>query len=333
MESAASRQARLDPGLRALLGELVPLRFDDGGSRAEDRPGHVRGASAIVRDAERLVIVQDDVRVLALRAADGTIAPLLLPADEDGVRTFDDGRANKHRKLDLEACVRLPDGRLLALGSGSTRARERLVVVEPGAQATGPGREPGARIVEASDLYAGLRAARAFSGSELNVEGAVVVGDALRLFQRGNGAPRGGIDPVSATAELALPDFLAWLDAGAAAPRPMRIVRFDLGDCAGTPFGFTDASLLPDGRIAFLACAEASPDTVRDGEVLGCRFGIIDDADVRTVPIVDAAGRPVREKLEGLCPRPGRSDSFDVVVDMDRADEPARLGGLAVSGG
>src|SRR5690606_27961518 len=68
-----------DPDLSALLGPMSPLRYDDGGSAAEDRPAHVRAASAVRRWGERLVLVQDDVHVLALRDAVGRVWPRLLP--------------------------------------------------------------------------------------------------------------------------------------------------------------------------------------------------------------------------------------------------------------
>ena len=82
---------------------------------------------------------------------------------------------------------------------------------------------------------------------------------------------------------------------------------------------------------AYLASAEDSPDAVRDGAVAGCRFGIIDGEDVRTTAIVDRAGRAVALKLEGLAARADEPGVFDVVVDMDRHDEAARLGVLVVT--
>jgi len=320
-DPVGTRCARLDPALAAVLGELTPLRYADGGSVEEDRPGHLRGASALVRDGSRLVIVQDDVHVLAIRDARGRVSPRLLPPDPTGARTFDDVRGNKLGKLDLEACVRLPDGRILALGSGSHPARERIVIAD-GSDAV--------RVVDAAALYANLRAARSFSGSELNIEGAIVADGFLRLFQRGNGASRDGLEPVTATGDLPLTAFLDWLDRGAEAPPLERIVRYALGEVGGVRYGFTDATRLDDGRIAFLASAEDSPDAVRDGAVAGCRFGIIDGEDVRTTGIVDREGRPVALKLEGIAARPGESGAFDVVVDMDRAEEAARIGALVV---
>ena len=55
------------------------------------------------------------------------------------------------------------------------------------------------RLFDATALYDVLAADRAFSGSELNLEGAVVDGPSLRLFQRGNGATIDGREPIDAT--------------------------------------------------------------------------------------------------------------------------------------
>lgn len=329
---APMRRLRARPGreLVAELRDLVPLRYADGGSDEDDRPPHVRGASALVREGDRLVIVQDDVHVLAVLDADGAASARLLPveaptgqAQSAAVRTFDDRRGNKHRKLDLEAAIRLADGRIVAFGSGSSPLRERLVVLDSRGEA---------RIVEAASIYAGLRAEPEFAGSELNIEGAVVDGDAIRLFQRGNGAPRAGLEAVTATADLSLAGFLDWLDRRGPPPRPEAITQFELGEIEGVRLAFTDATRLDDGRIAFLACAEGSPDAVQDGPVLGCVFGVIDGGDVAVTPVVDPSGRRVALKLEGLAARPGTPGRFDVVVDMDRIDEPARLGRIVVSG-
>lgn len=80
----------------------------------------MRAASAVCRSGGRLVIIQDDTNVLTYRHDDGHTEAVLLPAGEGGRRTFDGWQGNKHAKMDLEACAALPDGRLVALGSGST---------------------------------------------------------------------------------------------------------------------------------------------------------------------------------------------------------------------
>lgn len=329
------RRARLDPSMSAVLHDVVPLRYAGGEERASDRPGHVRAASAVRRWGGRLVLVQDDVNVLALHddvgGSAGEVVPRLLPWGEGRRRVFDDGLGNKHAKLDLEAGLVLPDGRFVALGSGSTSRRERVVVAWPDGRVA---------LRDAAELYAALRAETGFSGSELNLEGAVAVGDRLWLLQRGNGAPTATAAPIDATAELDLPAWVAWLDGHGGLPALERVTAYDLGAVQGVRLGFTDAAALPDGRVAYVAVAEASPDAVRDGEVVGCRFGLIDGDDVRTCDVTDAAGLPTRLKLEGL-----ELEGLDaaggaagaarlwVAIDMDRPDEPAMLGRLRVAWG
>lgn len=331
MKNAMTLVSRDDPQLRATLTGLVRLTLVGGASVADDHPGHVRAASALRRWGTRLVMVQDDVNALSLRDAAGQVRPLLLPAGKGGRRVFGDERGNKHDKMDLEACVILPDGRLVAFGSGSTAARETLVVVTPG--------EP-PRLVDGTALYAHLRAEPAFAGSELNIEGALVAGDVLVLLQRGNGAARGDRMPVNAIGRLDLAVFLRWLDHGETAPELVGITRLELGALHGIALGITDASLTHDGRIALIACAEASPDVTRDGRVVGCRFGLIEGDGLRMTDVLDGEGRLAAVKLEGIEHRPiehrpiehraGRALVFDVVADMDRPAEPACLGRLDV---
>lgn len=325
------RRARVDPSMSAVLHELVPLRYAGGEDLATDRLGHVRAASAVRRWQGRLVLVQDDVNVLGLvdasKQAGGCVEPRLLPWGEGQRRTFDEGRGNKAAKLDLEAGLVLPDGRFVALGSGSTPRREHMVVAWPDGRV---------ELREGAELYAALRAEVGFSGAELNLEGATVVGERLWLFQRGNGAPTATTDPVDASAELDLAAWVAWLDGRGSLPPLERVTTYDLGTIAGVRLCFTDAATLPDGRVAFVAAAEASPDAVRDGEVLGCRFGVIAGDDVLTCDVTDAGGEPSRLKIEGLEPAAsgdaeGGLRRFWVAVDMDRPDQPAMLGDLRVT--
>jgi hypothetical protein len=286
----------------------------------------VRAASAIRRRGSRLVILQDDVNAIAvLDPATHSTLPLLLPAGPNGARVFDDGHGNKKQKLDLEACVALPDGRLVALGSGSWPERERLVII-----ATDSGSS--VQVVEAGDLYAELRVHAERRAAEINIEGAVVQGARLRLLQRGNG--KHGSTPWNAILDLALDEFLGWLDGRGRRLEVQGILEVDLGAIEGVPLGFTDATVVADGRIAFLACAEDSADAQSDGPVLGCRFGWLeaDDRLAATTVVVDADGKPTGLKLEGIEVSAGGGAVFDVVADMDRPDEPGQIAELTVCG-
>jgi hypothetical protein len=303
----------------ARLGVPVPLRFD-AAAPGLDLPGHVRAGSGLTLWRGWRVVVQDDVHALALvDPASHTVHSVPLPAGPDGVRTFGDDRGNKHLKKDLEACLTLPDGRLVALGSGSTTGRQRIVVMSD---------DLSIRVIDGASLFGHLRARGDFSGAELNIEGAAVAAGALHLFQRGNGASREGLRAINAIGTVSLEAFVAWLDGLGPSPSLVAACEVDLGLLGGVPLGFTDAAALPNGHLAFLAGAEASPDTYSDGVVVGSCIGLVDPALGRVIvaPIVDDKGVPTRLKLEGLSFEGLNADGhacFGVVADMDTPDVPS----------
>jgi len=297
-------RALRDPSLTARVVRSIPLLYGDGADASLDRPAYVRSASGIVRLGGRIAVIQDDANFIALIDPETGLADAItLPAGEGGVRQFDDLRGNKRFKLDLESVVVVGDT-LIAFGSGSLPARERIVTVH--------GTE--ARVVDASALYARLRAATEFSGSELNVEGAAVLAGTLRLFNRGNGAARDGLHPVNASCDLDLAAFLAFLG-GAPAPSPSNVRQYDLGVIHGFPLTFTDAVALGDA-ILYSAAAEDSPDATRDGPVAGAVIGIIEGDSARYCE-VDAG------KIEGILPL--SSGRILAVVDPDDPHLPSTL--------
>ncbi len=308
------------PDWVARLGELRPLHYTTVPAGA-DLPGHVRAGSAVRRFGPRLVVVQDDVSALALvDLASGDVTPLLLPAGASGERQFSEQRGNKGRKLDLEASCLLPDGRLVAFGSGSTAARERLVLVSEQL-------EP--RVVDAGALYAALRRHPALARAELNLEGAVLAGRRLKLLQRGNGARVGGRPALNAIVELDAEQLTRWLDGAGPAPEPERVTPLALGAVDGVPYGLTDGVLLPGGQLALLASAEDSPDTYRDGAVYGSRVGLLEHERAWLTDILDAEGRPTTLKLEGLELLGVEDDGALELLAVTDRDDPARPAQLA----
>jgi hypothetical protein len=278
----------------------------------------VRSASGLLCAGHRLAVIQDDANFVALAdPATGQASVIALPAGEGGLRQFDDVRGNKHFKLDLESCVMLDDPAggetLVAFGSGSTAFREKIVVIR-GIESNGPD----VRVVDASALYALLRAETGFAGSELNVEGAALTDGALRLFNRGNGAPRDGLLPVNATCDLALSEFLAFIDDPSAAPPPppRGVTQYDLGAISGLALTFTDAAEW-GGRVLYTAAAEASPDATRDGPVAGCAIGIIHRGEARFAVVETTGGDRYAGKIEGILPRAERPGHLWTVIDRD----------------
>jgi len=324
-------RARPDASLSARIVRSLPLLYAEGADAALDRPAYVRSASGITRIAGVIAVVQDDANFVAVvDAATGLARAITLPAGEGGVRQFDDLRGNKRFKLDLESCVTVDDddGRemLLAFGSGSLPARERIVLVR-GVDSD----DPDARVIDASALYARFHAAPEFSGSELNVEGAAVVDGTLCLFNRGNGAARDSLVPVNASCDLDLAALLAWLRDPSSTPPPLRdIVQYDLGAIDGVPLTITDAATLGTS-VLYAAAAEESPDATRDGPVAGCAIGIIAGDSARYCEVGAIDGGAYRGKIEGILPiAPGR---LLAVVDPDDPRVPSSLLEIAIGGG
>jgi hypothetical protein len=323
--------ASADPRLRARVTACIPLHYDAGPDPALDRPAHVRAGSALARLGGKLVVIQDDANFIAVvDVATGGVRALPLPAGPDGGRQFHTGRGNKHLKLDLEACVTIPgaDGEiLLAFGSGSSPLREQVAVV----------RGPHARAATLHPLpafYAGLRAETAFSGSEMNVEAAAWVDGRIRLFNRGNGAPGGGLHPVNATCEIDAEAFAAHLHdpEGTRVPPPRGVTRYALGGLDGVPLGFTAASGSGSGRVLVAMAAEDSPDAVEDGPVAGTLLGVMEaDRSLRWCVLEDAEGLPLREKIEGVLPGDAPGTLY-AVGDPDDPDRPCDLLTVALEG-
>ena len=223
----------------------------------------VSAASGLVALADRLCLVADDEVFLSVYGLDGTpreripLFPDVLPEDHAG---------RKRRKPDLEAVALLPDGHVLALGSGSTEARRRGALLDPT-------RDTAARMIDLGPLYERL----ARDVPDLNIEGAAVSGDALWLLQRGNGPAR-----FNATIELDLAQVMRTLEASAsiAAGVLRSVTRVAVGDLDGVPLTFTDAIARPGGGLIFSAAAEDTLDTYHDGACAGSIIGVLVDGRV-----------------------------------------------------
>ncbi len=325
--------ARRDPGLGARVLRAVPLVYAAGADEALDRPAHVRAGSGLAWIGGELACIQDDAHFVArIEPGTGRAHAVPLPAGEGGLRQFDDVRGNKRFKLDLEACTVVPDGRggevLVAFGSGSSSRRERILRV---ADVQAP--HPYVDLREAITFFARLRDAAEFSGSELNVEGAVWRGGRILLLNRGNGAAVDGRQPVDATCEIDWAALLAYLDGpgGQSAPAPESILQYDLGTIDGWRLSFTDAAVIGDALL-YTASAEASPNAVDDGPVAGSALGIIGaDGAARWTELLGVDGGRFDGKVEGIArgPRPG---TVYVIVDRDDPARPSELCEVELSG-
>lgn len=330
---APTRKAQQDLRLSAVVTSRTPLYYEEGADPSIDRPSHVRSGSGLgwLRTREKLVVIQDDASFLALvDPVTKKATSVTLPWARDGQRQFDATRHNKSEKLDLEACIVVPieEGvdRLIAFGSGSSSMREKVLVVDFTVD------ELDARLVEANGLYKEFRARTGFSGSELNIEGACIVGGTVRFFQRGNGGATDELLPVDATCDVDLMQLLSYLDApeSRAIPSIGDVHVYDLNQIENVRLTFTDATM-KDETLYFLAAAEASPNAVDDGPVAGVVIGIANEDGVRFAPLVDADGAPFVLKAEGLVANPYREGEFFIVTDRDDPELASDLCTVSIS--
>lgn len=338
--------ASRDDRLTARLTSLRPLHYSAGADESTDRPAHVRAGSGLTWVGDCLVVVQDDTSFLALvQPHDARVTAVPLPADH-GQRQFDKSRGNKRDKLDLEAVATIgqhDESRVVAIGSGSKAKREKIVIVHGLPHA----KEPDIHVHHAPALYAMLRSHAAFAGSEMNIEGAMFIRGArdhehvLRVFNRGNGAPRKGLVPVNAWADLSWNAVEQHLRAShSSPPDPLHIVTCALGQLGDCALGFTDAALLHENAFErctlFTAAAEASSDAVEDGAVNGSVIGVLverhAERTLRWVELTDEDGEPFGGKVEGIAIGRGEPLHLHVVIDQDDHETPAQLGHVVLSG-
>ena len=284
--------------MRVDLAGTTQLRFSDGTP--------VRAASGVARYGAGWLVVQDDgTHGCVWESGSGRSIRLVPPVR--GHDTFDEASGTKALKPDLEAVVSLPDGRTLALGSGSTPARMRAVLLS----------EASVLVAGLSPVYARVAEALEVAPDQLNLEGACVVGDALRWFQRGlpaAGAPTSSVD-------LDLAGLLDAASGAAAAVRVSKVRRYDLGMVAGVGLAITDAVSLAGGLVLVSAAAEDSPTTYDDGPVVGSVLAVLDGErviDRAELPQLDGAVA----KVEGLAVSGHREELLDLVAVVD-ADNPA----------
>lgn len=278
---------------------------------------HLSAASGLVCVQKYAYVVADDSLHMGVFKHPGKAPVQLLRLFEGKLPASHVAR--KALKPDLEALVHLPPtlwcpfGALLALGSGSTRLRERgvLLLLDIKGMAYGlDALSPGSKRLDLSALYAMLRTQFA----DLNIEGAFVSGGKLRLLQRGNQS-----HPHSACISFDLARLMAWItNPQRTLPRPSSVQRIDLGQVQGVPLCITDATALhyPGSRGAwvFSAVAEDTQNSYADGACVASAVGVM-GARGRLRQLHFLQGAP---KVEGLSARVvGSTLTLTMVTDAD----------------
>jgi hypothetical protein len=259
---------------------------------------HLSAASGLVCQGQNLWLVADDALSLQRYSLVGVwqAEQALLPGELPTER-----KARKRLKADFEALLLLPDGALLALGSGSTPRRCRACLIQADV----------VRIIDLNPLYEAL----AGHFQELNIEGAVVHRGQLLLAQRGNGA--GG---ENALVFLDLQHALRDLERGQlSAAALLRILPLSLPDLDGVPLSLTDLCVNPAGELYCSAAAEATDSSYLDGACVGSVLGRFD----QDCNLLQLARLLPPVKIEGLAfQADGR---LLLVADADDPNIPAPL--------
>jgi hypothetical protein len=255
-------------------------------------PG-VRAGSALLRIGDRLLAVQDDAFAAAWIEPDTRkTQPFVLRGAGHAL--------DKQHKPDFEAAFTYA-GRIWILGSGSRPNRCAIARVDPGSGEV--------VLLNALPLYGAV--AREL-GVTANIEGAVPLGDRLRLFQRGPGR--------SAKANFTVDVPLDVLDG--APPRVLDAANYDLGVLQATFLAFTDAVAL--GRhVVYLAVAEDTPDGIADGAIHGAGVGLLGTAGARWDVINEADGSVSKRKVEGIAL--DAAGGGWLLTDPDDPKKPAEL--------
>lgn len=281
----------------------------------EGRRAHFSAASGLVCiNSTAYVVADDELHLGAFRIDNNHPGNV--------IRLFD-GELPAHKperkklKPDLEALTLLPAfgdypfGALLALGSGS-RPNRRIGGVF-GLSTTG-GVHGVPRAVDLSSIFSPLD--DAFDA--LNIEGAFVSREELRLLQRGNSK-----SSRNAIIRFQLAAFINVLCAkSACAIAPVAIHDLDLGDIDGIPLTLTDGAALPNGGMIFTAVAENTLDPYEDGRCVGAAIGMTDN-NLR-LHWLQRLDHPY--KVEGIdaCAH-GDAINVLVVTDHDAPSVPASL--------
>ena len=271
----------------------------------------IAAASALLRVGRYLLVLSDDEREMAL-FEDGTDEPGTLIKVMDGTTPSSPDERADH-KPDFECMAhfepfdRFDHGAILGLGSGSAPDRNQATLLS----LTSAGRpDSDFEVVDLEALYERLREDIA----DLNIEGSAVVGNVVRLMQRGNG-PEGRNARVDLDADVVCS---ALAGGKPIPPDAVQAIEFyDLGLLKGVKLCFSDASPLPDGRMAFIASAEV------DGGYVGSSLGLMaSDGIIEFNEPVDH-----ELKLEGLAAEilEDRRIRLLMVSDADDPDHPSPL--------
>ncbi len=279
---------------------------------------HLSAASGLVKIGKWLFIVADDEKHMVLVDSEEACDSISYPIMEGELPL--DSEARKKVKHDFEAIVHVPSnqefpfGGLLILGSGSKKQREQGVII-PFLAAPTDTQVPTlgeVRIIDLDPIYDALKD----EPGKTNIEGAVILGKEILLFQRGNKNNRNAI------IRFKWKEFFAVATGKENKTPDYSIQHYELGEIDTVPLCFTDATALADGRLIFTAAAENTSDAYNDGACMGSAIGFISPSgELTSITTVDK-----KVKLEGVeAQEASTALTLWLVSDPDDSDQPGKL--------
>lgn len=213
------------------------------------------------------------------------------------IKLLEDSRENlkKKEKPDFEAVLQ-KDKKIYLFGSGSKKQREQLFIYDS---------KKGKTTKESlSSLYDALRKTAQLPKDELNIEGVVFHNNQWIFFQRGNG-------------KLGKNGIFVLKNKKLEANEKIEFIPVSLPNLKHIAATFTDATLVKD-KIYFLASAEDSNSTYKDGEVLGSLIGCL---DAKTLKIEFTQIVSETQKFEGISLYKETKDQLEFVLCEDNDTE------------
>ena len=273
--------------------QLTHIRYLDTTEPLAAGHAFLSAASGLVQIGDTLCVVGDDEQHLVVfnqnEVAPGRLIRLL-PGDLPRKK-----KKRKAVKPDFEILFQLPEGGLIcAMGSGSTPQRMRSAIIDLDSATV--------TLIDLQPLFAALAPLVA----EINLEGAVVRGDRLLLFNRGNMA-----NPETCIFETALVTVTS-----SEVAEVTLLKRLILPFVDDVPLTVTDACSLGGGQFILSAVAEVTDDSYADGDILGAAIIVLNTHfDVIAVEPIE----PIL-KIEGIIAR--RSESGVELLCVSDADDP-----------
>jgi len=250
----------------------------------------IGSASGLLFKNDSLFIISDNSKALyEYSMADKKLDAHLLIENAD----LPQDNIPKKLKPDFESIASYGED-VCVFGSGSTENRNKMVQFNTY-------NKKAVKTLDLADLYLSMQYFANIKPEDFNIEGAIFTGEVWYFFQRGNGQDgQNGVFTVSG--ENLENEFSILYNS------------YKLPKIKGVQATFTDAVLVEDA-IYFLASAENSNSTYKDGEVLGSMIGSI-KTDSMKLQLKQTITN--EHKFEGLTLFKNNKDSLEFLLCEDK---------------